>query len=114
MQIRSLFLVGLLLGCVNLTYAQDIATAQTSSLQVEQTSSATRDFIIFYDRTLTNAPQLIAACQKLGAELLYEYKNFNAIAVHIPENLELSSLKTKLSQIKGVLEVNESQMMQLH
>ncbi|MEE6031862.1 hypothetical protein [Avibacterium paragallinarum] len=47
MQIRSLILGGLLLGCVNQTYAQDIATAQTSSLQVEQASSATRDFIIF-------------------------------------------------------------------
>ncbi len=114
MQIRSLFLVGLLLGCVNLTYAQDITTAQISPQQVEQTLSSTRNFIIFYDRTLTTAPQLIATSQKLGAELLYEYQNFNAIAVHIPDNLELSSLKTKLSQIKGVLEVNESQMMQLH
>lgn len=32
MQIRSLFLAGLLLGCVNQASAQDIATAQTSSL----------------------------------------------------------------------------------
>ncbi|MCW9715940.1 hypothetical protein [Avibacterium sp. 21-594] len=46
MQIRSLFLVGLLLGCVNLAYAQDITTAQISSQQVEQASSTTRDFII--------------------------------------------------------------------
>ncbi|MFZ7158074.1 hypothetical protein ACLSZ7_03510 [Avibacterium gallinarum] len=114
MQIRSLCLAGLLLGCANLVYAQNITTAQISPQQVEQAPSATRDFIIFYDRTLTTAPQLIAASQKLGAKLLYEYRNFNAIAVHIPENLELSSLKTKLSQIKGVLEVNESQMMQLH
>ncbi|SUB24014.1 Uncharacterised protein [Avibacterium avium] len=30
MQIRSLFLAGLLLGCVNLVYAQNIATAQIS------------------------------------------------------------------------------------
>ncbi|MFZ7275305.1 hypothetical protein [Avibacterium avium] len=114
MQIRSLFLAGLLLGCVNLVYAQDIATAQTSSLQVEQTSSATRDFIIFYDRALTNAPELIVASQKLGAELLYEYKNFNAIAVHIPEHLDLSTREKQLAQLNGVLQVNPSQMMQLH
>ncbi|MFZ7234901.1 hypothetical protein [Avibacterium avium] len=111
MQIRSLFLAGLLLGCVNQASAQDIATAQTSSLQVEQASSATHDFIIFYDRTLTNAPQLIVASQKLGAELLYEYQNFNAIAVHIPEHLDLS---TRVAQLNGVLQVNPSQMMLLH
>ncbi|MFZ7217385.1 hypothetical protein [Avibacterium avium] len=113
MQIRSLFLAGLLLGCVNQASAQDIATAQTSSLQVEQASSATRDFIIFYDRTLTTAPQLIAASQKLGAELLYEYQNFNAIAVHIPEHLDLSTREKQLAQLNGVLQVNPSQMMDL-
>ncbi|MFZ7344354.1 hypothetical protein [Avibacterium volantium] len=96
MQIHSLFLVGLLLGCVNLAYAQNIAIAQISPQQVEQTLSSTRNFIIFYDCTLTTAPQLIVASQKLGAELLYEYQNFSAIAVHIPENLELSSLKNKV------------------
>ncbi|MEE6075816.1 hypothetical protein [Avibacterium paragallinarum] len=111
MQMRSLFLAGLLLSCVNLPYAQNIATAQISPQQVEQASSATHDFIIFYDRTLTTAPQLIAASQKLGAELLYEYQNFNAIAVHIPEHLDLS---TRVAQLNGVLQVNPSQMMQLH
>ncbi|MFU2078258.1 hypothetical protein [Avibacterium endocarditidis] len=111
MQKCSLILAGLLLSCVNQVYAQNIATAQISPQQVEQASSATHDFIIFYDRTLTTAPQLIAASQKLGAELLYEYQNFNAIAVHIPEHLDLS---TRVAQLNGVRQVNPSQMMQLH
>ncbi|MCW9715938.1 hypothetical protein [Avibacterium sp. 21-594] len=46
--------------------------------------------------------------------MLYEYQNFNAIAVHIPEHLDLSTGEKQLAQLKGVLQVNPSQMIQLH
>ncbi|MCW9699455.1 MULTISPECIES: hypothetical protein [unclassified Avibacterium] len=64
-------------------YARDRGVTGLSQLSIDPIF--TRDFIIFYDRTLTNPQQLITASQKLGTELLYEYQNLNAIAVHIPE-----------------------------
>jgi hypothetical protein len=68
--------------------------------------------IIFYDVQIGNKA-LLKAVQSYGAKILYQYKNFNGIAISIPDNKTLDESITYFQKVKGVLSVNKDRIYHL-
>lgn len=68
---------------------------------------------MFYDPTQLSASQLTQKAEQLGTTLLYQYKNFNAIAVYVNNSYSLEKMINKLEQINGVVGINRDKVMQL-
>lgn len=66
--------------------------------------------IIYHDG---NNKKLLKAAKKVNAQVLYTYKNINAIAIRKPDNWTLTQTKAYFENIKGVLQVNYDRMMHL-
>lgn len=71
-----------------------------------------RTLIIFYDPQTGKQP-LLEAVRRQQAEVLYDYKNFNGMAVTVaPENNIQQAIKL-FETVPGVLSVQQDKMMQL-
>lgn len=70
------------------------------------------NIIIFYDPAAGNAA-LLDAAKTYGSEVIYIYKNINAIAVTVPAGRTLPAAKKYYSKVKGVLSVTEDRKLQL-
>ena len=57
--------------------------AACSSSRQAMDAGATGNLIIFYDSAI-GKEKLLGAVKEYGSEVLYEYKNFNSIAVTVP------------------------------
>ena len=99
----------------------DLANAQeaqpvTAIMPTPQTQSATQasqTLIIFYDKTQTNAETLLNFGKKWQIKMLYDYQNFNAIAILVPNKNDLPDVEKAYQHAKGVLQVNREQQAQL-
>ena len=69
--------------------------------------------IISYD-TEVGTDALDSAVVKMGAEVLYRYRIINAIAIRIPDGLDINDAIATLSHIDGVLAVNRDRIYHLH
>ena len=79
-------------------------SCKTLQKQVEQRDTDT--LILFYEVATPTAP-LKKAFAEYGAEIIYEYKNFNGFAIKIPKEKSLEEAKTHFSKLKGVLSVEK-------
>lgn len=70
------------------------------------------NIIIFYDPAAGNAA-LLDAAKTYGSEVIYIYKNINAIAVTVPAGRTLPAAKKYYSKVKGALSVTEDRKLQL-
>lgn len=72
------------------------------------------NIIIFYDPAAGNAA-LLDAAKTYGSEVIYIYKNINAIAVTVtvPAGRTLPAAKEYYGDVKGVLSVSEDRRLQL-
>lgn len=61
--------------------------------------------IIYFDETVGKEP-LLEAVEQLNATILYEYNNFNAIAIKIADGSVIEEAIETLSAVDGVLQVN--------
>ena len=86
-----------LLLCVLLTACAPAARQTTGNL------------IIFYDSRTGPAP-LMQAVKDYGATLIYEYRNLHGIAVRPPQNVPVREAAAHFKQVKGVLTVNQDQI----
>ncbi|PJG81886.1 hypothetical protein [Caviibacterium pharyngocola] len=99
---RFFFLLFIGLFSLNLT-----ACNETRHPNTENESS--RTLIIFYDPTKTDAKELISQSQRLHTTLVYQYQNFNAIAVNVPPAQDMEETKARFEALPSVLQVNEDQ-----
>ena len=76
-------------------------------------SGCGRYLIIFYDSAI-GKEKLLEAVKKYGSEVLYEYKNFNSIAVTVPPKYTVSKTIRFYKKVRGVLSVSEDRKMELH
>ncbi|MBO5054359.1 MAG: hypothetical protein J6C44_09055 [Muribaculaceae bacterium] len=60
--------------------------------------------IVYYDREIGNS-YLKSAINEMGASIVYDYKNFNAVALRLPTDISLPKAIISLSETKGVLSV---------
>ena len=68
--------------------------------------------IIFYDEAIGKEP-LLAAVEEYNASILYQYNNFNSIAIKIPEGTEIEDAIEFFSGVEGVLQVNRDQIIEI-
>ncbi len=102
----------LLMTALNIVCAQPNPPIIESPLK-ETKPAHTRNLIIFFDKTVIGADELIAYANRQGGRLLYKYNHFNAIAVRIPPQKDYTQLKSRFVKLNGVLQVNEDQLITL-
>lgn len=83
-----------------------LSSCKTPQKQVEQRDTDT--LILLYEVATPTAP-LKKAFAEYGAEIIYEYKNFNGFAIKIPKEKSLEEAKTHFSKLKGVLSVEKDE-----
>lgn len=88
-----------------------LAACSTSRQAVD--AGATGNLIIFYDSAI-GKEKLLEAVKEYGSEVLYEYKNFNSIAVTVPPGYTVSKTIRFYKKVRGVLSVSEDRKMELH
>ena len=57
---------------------------------------------------------MLEAAKKYGSKVLYEYKNFNSIAVSVPQKRTAAKAIRFYKKVKGVLSVTEDRIQKLH
>ena len=78
-----------------------------------ETTEATNTLIIFYDPE-TGSERLMNAVREYGAKIVYEYRNFNGIAIKLPNGTDMEKAVSHFRMVKGVLSVEADRRMQLH
>lgn len=56
---------------------------------------------------------LLKAASKIGASIVYDYVNFNMVAIRKPANMTLQDAIATLKKVDGVLDVVEDQMCEI-
>ncbi|WP_155941862.1 hypothetical protein [Prevotella sp. AGR2160] len=56
---------------------------------------------------------LLKAVKAFKGDLVYDYQNFNGIAVTMPEGTDMDKAIDKFKKVKGVLTVERDRVMQL-
>lgn len=70
--------------------------------------------IIWYDASgKSNKKTLLKAVKDYKAEVIYDYKTFNGIAIKIPDGTDINSAITYFKKVKGVLQVNRDHVMSI-
>lgn len=63
--------------------------------------------IIYYEKS---NKRILKAAKKIGAEVVYTYQNFNAVALRKPDTWSLERTKAYFEHVKGVLQVSYDQV----
>lgn len=71
-----------------------------------------RSLIVFYN-TASGKTRLLRSAQKYNSSVLYNYQNFNAVVLTIPDGVTPGEAVEYYKGIKGVLGVNLNECMQL-
>jgi len=69
--------------------------------------------IIYYDKE-NYRDELLKAVKKYKAEIIYDYRTFNAIAIRLPEKKTVDEAIPYFQKVKGVLSVNRDRVYHLH
>lgn len=80
--------------------------------QKKEAPERTRNLIIYYKDDADLQP-LLDVVKKEKLELIYQYKNFKAIAVKVPDDRDLEGVKSYLQTLAGVLSVNYDEVNQI-
>lgn len=68
--------------------------------------------IIWYDATAkANKRRLLRAVRRYKATVIYTYRNFNAIAIKLPDGTAIDDAASHFQKVKGVLQVSRDRMM---
>ncbi|WP_261765092.1 hypothetical protein [Neisseria sicca] len=54
------------------------------------------------------------AVREYGAKIVYEYRNFNGIAIKLPNSTDMEKAASHFRTVKGVLSAEADRKMQLH
>lgn len=84
-----------------------------SPAQIGENKHQTNRIIIYYE-TGINLSNLKTEISKYGGKIIYEYKNFNALAVEIPQNKSVEQSIEHFKKQEGVLNVNADGVSEIH
>jgi len=73
---------------------------------------APHTLIIHYDSEVGKQP-LMQAVQDYGAELIYDYNSFPAIAIRVPDSVDIHDAIRHFELVQGVLQVSRDRKVQL-
>ena len=110
--IQQLYTALFILMVVSLTFSCS-STKEVADIEKERAQSVSPStLIIYYDAEIGKEP-LLKSVKSYKAEVVYDYKNFHAIAIRIPKKESLKQSKAFFEKVKGVHQVNEDQIIQL-
>ena len=98
-----------------ITLLQTACTNQKNQSQttVSQNVQKTKSLIIYYDAK-QGKDVLLKKAASFGAEIFYDYKNINAIAVKIPNEKTVEDAEKYFGSIPGVLSVTQDKAVSLY
>jgi len=73
---------------------------------------APKTLIVSYDTEIGKEP-LLKAIEDYGAEVIYDYRIINAIALKIPEEKDIHEAMKYFGEVEGVIHVNRDRIYQL-
>lgn len=94
-------------------HRHSISPSTNSTLSKSGEKYSQHTLIIFYDSAIGKRP-LLRAVRKRHATILYDYKNFNAIAIKLPTQLHLDSAMHYFEKTKGVIAVQRDYIYQIN
>lgn len=109
MNLKTLFILSLVCGG---TFTVSCCSTHRESVYVRHTESRFT-LIVMYDAIIGKKP-LLKAMRKYKAQLLYDYKNFNGVAVSISKSYDEQQVIRFFKNTKGVLSVQRDRKMQLY
>lgn len=77
------------------------------------TSGGKQVLIIFYDAETGKDP-LLAAAKSYGSETVYQYHNFNGVALTVPDGKTAAEAISYYRSVRGVLSATEDRKVPLH
>lgn len=95
--------------------AAPTSVAPTSSPAQQPAHAAqenTNVLIIFFEQDKGDA--VAAAVKQYGAEVVYRYQMINGIAIRVPAGKNVDAAIAHFERVRGVLQVQRDQVMQLH
>ena len=95
--------------------AAPTSVAPTSSPAQQPAHAAqenTNVLIIFFEQGKGDA--VVAAVKQYGAEVVYRYQMINGIAIRVPAGKNVDAAMAHFERVRGVLQVQRDQVMQLH
>ena len=87
-------------------------SAENTAENTSEWLSTNRVLIVFYERRLGRR-HLMAEGQTLNCSIIYDYQNFNAVALKVPEEASIDEVIARLRQTKGVLQVSRDHVYKL-
>ncbi|MDO4881277.1 MAG: hypothetical protein Q3983_08350 [Capnocytophaga sp.] len=86
-------------------------SCKTKQKMEENDLKISHNLIIYYEKPyLDNLKKEII---NYKAEIIYEYENFNSIAIKIPQNKSVDKAQSYFSKLKGILGVEKDKIMTL-
>lgn len=95
--------------------AAPTSVAPTSSPAQQPAHAAqenTNVLIIFFEQGKGDA--VVAAVKQYGAEVVYRYQMMNGMAIRVPAGKNVDAAMAHFERVRGVLQVQRDQVMQLH
>lgn len=97
--------------------AEQSTANSTSTPQDSTTSAAPGQYTPGVAIVTYSSPEaktnILGVAKSLGATVIYDYKNFNSVALRKPDGMTLDAMMDELRKIDGVLGVVEDQMCEL-
>lgn len=90
------------------------STKENLSVNRENTQTVSPSTLIIYYDAKMGKEFLLEAVKSKKVEVIYDYKNFHAIAIRIPKKKSIKQTKAFFEKVKGVLQVNEDNINQLN
>ena len=109
---QHLYTILLVFMAVSLTFSCK-STKEMAAIDNGQVKSVSPSTLIIYYDAEIGKESLMKAVESYKAEVVYDYKNFHAIAIRISKKKSLKQGKAFFENVKGVLQVNEDQIIQL-
>lgn len=86
--------------------------SKQTELKKDSARYSPRTLIIFYDQRIGDK-ELLKAVKHYKAEIIYQYKTMNGIAITIPKDKTLEESIRYFESVKGVLAVNKDYIYKL-
>lgn len=68
-----------------------------------------KNYLVYYD-ALTGRDYLYKALEKTESEVLFDYPNFNAVAIKVPLKKDAEKMQAYFERVKGVVFVQPDQV----
>ncbi len=93
------------------TSKQSMSSEKTDKVAIVKQNALRNDklLIVYYDTGVGCKP-LIEAAKKYGSEIIYQYSTINAIALTVPDNMNINEAIIYYQNTKGVLQVSRDQI----